>query len=75
MARRMTRSELTALLNKKIVMLRDDESRITESDVRSFMDDLTPKYKKYEPLCYQTFSRKLAEEFVALFTTSLQATG
>ena len=72
-SRRMTCSELTALLNKKIV--HDDESRITKSDVRSFMDDLTPKYKKYEHLGRRTFSRKLVEEFVALFTTSLQATG
>ena len=88
MSRRMTRSELTALLNKKIVhddesritksdvrSFMDDESRITKSDVRSFMDDLTPKYKKYEHLGRRTFPRKLAEEFVALFTTSLQATG
>ena len=71
----MTCPELISLLNQKISEHSGDESRITETEFSGCMDDLTPEYKKYKPLCHQTSSRKLAEEFVALFTTSLQATG
>lgn len=68
----ITCSELTTAVNRIITKHSGDESRITESEFSGCMDDLTPEYAKYEPLCHQTFSRKLAEEFVAFFATSLQ---
>ena len=68
----MTRMELTTAVNRIITKHSGDESRITESEFSGCMDDLTPKFKKYEPLCRHTFSRKLAEEFLAFFTTCLR---